>query len=566
MPDANSPTPPAPDAPENAPAAPRALAPLDPRRLPRPRLPADPGTPNSRLVALVAAVIFAGAAIVMQNWDPVAQLFAGPPKAQSQTQSQTESQAESQAEADARVDAGASPFVDMLARIYVKIVSEGGTDPTVGEEALSLLDQFSASESDALHIAVAAAELAGTDEAVARLTTLVDNAADPADDTDAADSVNPADESTPTKPSAANTERAESAAPAPPPPLSTGDAARALLGIYAPDRFPPPDDSTRDRLTAQHGDFARLALTHADPAATPEGLALRSGGLAIVAAGFAFLLLIVGVFLAGVALLVTALVMLELRRLRPRFTPPALGGSVYLETYALFVGGFVFLQLAGEAALRMMGPAAAPGVEVVGLAAQWLLLLTPLWPLVRGVTLKEWRLAVGFHTGRGLFREIGAGIVGYVAGFPLLIFGAAVTVGLITLAELIRAQFVPGDPPPPSSPVLDLIGSADPLRLVLIVTLATVWAPFCEELIFRGCLQRHLRQRLPAVVCAFVAACLFAFMHGYGPLFAGPLIALGFTFSLMREWRGSIIPCITAHMLHNGTVMLLLFTLLRVFA
>jgi membrane protease YdiL (CAAX protease family) len=41
----------------------------------------------------------------------------------------------------------------------------------------------------------------------------------------------------------------------------------------------------------------------------------------------------------------------------------------------------------------------------------------------------------------------------------------------------------------------------------------------------------------------------------------GPVIALGFNFSLMREWRGSLIGPIAAHCLHNATVLLMVITL-----
>jgi membrane protease YdiL (CAAX protease family) len=55
-------------------------------------------------------------------------------------------------------------------------------------------------------------------------------------------------------------------------------------------------------------------------------------------------------------------------------------------------------------------------------------------------------------------------------------------------------------------------------------------------------------------------------MHGYEFVLLGPVISLGFVFAMMREWRQSIIPSITAHMLHNGTVMLMAICMLRLIA
>jgi membrane protease YdiL (CAAX protease family) len=41
------------------------------------------------------------------------------------------------------------------------------------------------------------------------------------------------------------------------------------------------------------------------------------------------------------------------------------------------------------------------------------------------------------------------------------------------------------------------------------------------------------------------------------------LIALGFNFSMMREWRGSLIAPMTAHLLHNGTLLTLVILLFK---
>jgi hypothetical protein len=35
----------------------------------------------------------------------------------------------------------------------------------------------------------------------------------------------------------------------------------------------------------------------------------------------------------------------------------------------------------------------------------------------------DYRKAIGWHCGQGFFREVGAGILGYIAGLPLLMIG-----------------------------------------------------------------------------------------------------------------------------------------------
>jgi hypothetical protein len=114
--------------------------------------------------------------------------------------------------------------------------------------------------------------------------------------------------------------------------------------------------------------------------------------------------------------------------------------------------------------------------------------------------------------------------------------------------------------------VIDIVSQADPVVLFLIFLLATVWAPLTEELVFRGALYRWFRGRLVWPLSAFLVGLLFAFMHSYGPLMVSPLVALGFMFSFMREWRGSIIACMTAHFIHNFSVFAIAGTVIYLLA
>lgn len=137
--------------------------------------------------------------------------------------------------------------------------------------------------------------------------------------------------------------------------------------------------------------------------------------------------------------------------------------------------------------------------------------------------------------------------------------GIVLAVVLNTIAEMISPSGAP-----PSNPIAELIESADPWTIGLLVVMAVVWAPIVEETVFRGVLHRHLRARLPFAVVGLFTAVLFAFMHAYGPLSTPPLIALGFTFAMLREWRGSLIAPMVGHFLHNATAMTLALLLFRI--
>jgi membrane protease YdiL (CAAX protease family) len=89
--------------------------------------------------------------------------------------------------------------------------------------------------------------------------------------------------------------------------------------------------------------------------------------------------------------------------------------------------------------------------------------------------------------------------------------------------------------------------------------MACVWAPVVEETFFRGALFGYLRQHMPWAVSGVLAGLLFAIVHPQGLIAVPVLAAIGFNFSAIREWRGSIIASMSAHALNNGTIFLLLF-------
>ena len=55
-----------------------------------------------------------------------------------------------------------------------------------------------------------------------------------------------------------------------------------------------------------------------------------------------------------------------------------------------------------------------------------------------------------------------------------------------------------------------------------------------------------------------VVSFLFAAPHPQGLIAAPLLMALAFGFTAAREWRGSLIPSMTVHALHNGALMAML--------
>jgi membrane protease YdiL (CAAX protease family) len=326
------------------------------------------------------------------------------------------------------------------------------------------------------------------------------------------------------------------------------------------------DGADRQRLIEHHGWFGKLAGTYGlkndDPARAPL---LEGAARLIAVAGFA-----VGVlglaFFGGIAACVTMAVMMGSGKVRGRFVPPAPGGSVFIETVPVFIAAFLLLHLVlGFVAKKYSVNGEPPEwLMPLQLSAQWALIVIPLWPvLARGMKWSEFRWGLGWHAGRGVLREMGAGVVGYFAGLPLLAVVIAITVGIFIVRTAVYQVGHPGEnPPTPANPVADLISKGSPGVLAMLFVLATCWAPIVEEAIFRGAMYRQLRTRLGVLAAAGISALAFGCMHGYSFLLLGPVICLGFVFALMREWRGSLIASMTAHFMHNATALAFVFLVL----
>ena len=68
------------------------------------------------------------------------------------------------------------------------------------------------------------------------------------------------------------------------------------------------------------------------------------------------------------------------------------------------------------------------------------------------------------------------------------------------------------------------------------------------------------------VLATLISALWFGLMHGYSGLLLMPVITIGAGFALIREWRGSLLPTVIAHAIHNfmiGSLVIGFFTALK---
>jgi membrane protease YdiL (CAAX protease family) len=329
----------------------------------------------------------------------------------------------------------------------------------------------------------------------------------------------------------------------------------ALRAIYASDdaTSAPIDQDTRDGLLARHGYFGEVALAHGLEATDPARKAVLSAGMRTMVTLIVAFTIGALALVAGFVLFVVALVKAMSRRgLKRRYAPPSFGGSVYLETFALFMLGFIAVSiLAGALSSYTSFP-----VEYV---LVWTLLLVPMWPLVRGQPRANHKHALGWHRGEGILKEVFAGIVGYLALLPLFLVGVLCTLLLSVLIGIVE-QWLGREPPGPMThPIMEQLVGGDLKTLLLLLSLAAVWAPLVEETVFRGAYFHHLRGRWGVVLSSLVTGFVFAIIHPQGIAAVPALMSLGVSFALLREWRGSLIAPIAAHAMHNGFLVTMLW-------
>ncbi|MCW5776450.1 MAG: CPBP family intramembrane metalloprotease [Phycisphaeraceae bacterium] len=495
------------------------LDPSAPRPARPPREPPDPGTPMSRQITLTLAVALV---LLVAGLQALSSIAAGQP-------------APVQA---AEVDAPATTMdqFGLTARLYV-LVLHGLGMPDPDGEASRALAKAAPTPRDEVRAVVSMAEMAhmpeaGAERALARIEEL--------------------------RP---EFERLASEQPDEPEPIALLADLDALRSIYT-DGPESLGYEARDRLVHRHGWFGRLALTFGLDDDAPERAGIFGPATALAFGVIIAAIVIPLAILVGFVLLVIGLVLFVGRSLRPRFVPPLPGGSVYLETLVVFLIGFLGVKMLADLVGHALSETAA---VVTGLVLQAGLVVLILWPLARGVPFSRWRAATGWHAPRGVLREIGCGVLGYLAALPVFVGGVILSLILSAIWAMISSAIrgTPEHQPLPQNAPLDLVLSGNTVLVVLLFLMATIWAPIVEETIFRGALYRHARARVGAVVAGLLAALIFAFMHGYGPLFTPPLIALGFMFAMLREWRGSLTASVTAHFLHNFVTLSVLLVVVH---
>lgn len=419
--------------------------------------------------------------------------------------------------------------------------------PEAAPQLIAQLDEYAKRPADKVRTAIVAGEVVGASDALTRLTKVEEDLrreeakAAPASDEAPVDA----------KPDTAGTPAAKAGDKSTDPAAVRAELlqdVQTLRLIYTDGARAAPADAAEALVKHQEW-FGKLALSYGLPTTDPARArvladAKRLAFTLVGALGAGGFFIVVGFVLA-----IIAIVRRATGKLRTAYAPPARGGSVFVEAFALFLVGFIVIQLIGGAIQAVGGP------DLTDLLI-WILPLAALWPRLRGVDALSLRYALGWHRGKGVAREMGAGVVGYLSGLPVFLTGILITLLLIALDNLLRGDKGAVEP---THPIVNELGKGGFWGMMKIYLLASVWAPLTEETMFRGALYHHLRGRFGAIVSGLVVAFLFAVIHPQGYLAVPALMGLAVVLAGIREWRGSIIGSVTVHAIHNGIIMTLLF-------
>jgi membrane protease YdiL (CAAX protease family) len=298
-------------------------------------------------------------------------------------------------------------------------------------------------------------------------------------------------------------------------------------------------------LVQRHQWFGKLAVAYNLPTTDPRRIEVmkpaKRSVVAMVAAFFAAM----GGVACGIALAVLLLILWTQKRWRPAYTRP--GDSIagpFVEAFALYLLGMILLS---QVISRLL-PNAGLGASFLLLA---LLPIVFIYLRLRGIPWAQMMSALGWHRGQGVWREIGAGLYGYVAGLPLLVLGIVITYFLMKITGNNASHPIVNQPVENNSDVLQLF------------LLASVAAPIIEETMFRGALLGHLRSYLPWWIAAPIVSLLFAAIHPQGWVAIPVLGAIAMTLAALREFRDSLIASMTAHALSNAITLLLMVLMAR---
>lgn len=107
-----------------------------------------------------------------------------------------------------------------------------------------------------------------------------------------------------------------------------------------------------------------------------------------------------------------------------------------------------------------------------------------------------------------------------------------------------------------------MFGGSSAGSLIAALLIIGVMAPLTEELLFRGCLQRIMGQRVNRHVAIWTAAAVFSLAH-IDPSGLVPRLLLGACFGYAMVWSGSLWTAVALHAVNNCLAVTSMWLIMR---
>jgi len=152
-------------------------------------------------------------------------------------------------------------------------------------------------------------------------------------------------------------------------------------------------------------------------------------------------------------------------------------------------------------------------------------------------------------------KDIWLGFSSYIALLPLVVLSLLI---LVFAAELISYE-------PPPHPLIEIFVEEDyknPALIYFSIFLACTLGPIIEEIFFRGFCYPAFKKKWGTQWAMVLSSGFFALIHNSAFAFF-PVFVLGLGFAYVYEKRGTLIPSIVMHILHNSIFIGYFFLLKR---
>lgn len=219
---------------------------------------------------------------------------------------------------------------------------------------------------------------------------------------------------------------------------------------------------------------------------------------------------------------------------------------------AQFFGVFLGVEFAGAIVVALLGRGNRALASIRGETLSELALMSLISASIFGLSKTKvlgTRLSLKDLgvSGENLGRKLLWGLGGAVATVPVV--AVLFAVGLYATRGL----------PAPQHPITEqLIGTSDPIVAITLAVVASVLAPFVEELMFRGTMVPAMARVLNNPASAILlSGALFAMVHPTGIPVWPALAGVGAISGLLAYYTGSLVPSFVLHGAYNLSLVLL---------